>query len=77
MKYTTHAGKRQNVGSDHSWADWQKPPVICPACKKRVTLRQSFMADFDRGTFHAEHWPTVVRVVVEARPQKLSDEESA
>lgn len=39
--------------SEHKWASWQKPPVICPGCGKRVTLKQAFSADYHKGTYHA------------------------
>ncbi len=47
------AGKTYNVGSEHRWADWQVTPVLCPACGKRVTLKQSFFASYELGTYHA------------------------
>lgn len=47
------AGKAYNEGSEHKWAAWQVPPVICPGCGLRVTLKQAFFADVHQGTFHA------------------------
>lgn len=58
-------GTKYNVGSQKSWAAWQKPPVICPGCGKRVTLKDSFRADFWKGTFHAACLPHV-RIMLDA-----------
>lgn len=48
------AGKKHNVASEHKWAEWQVPPVMCanPECGKRVTLKDPFFASFELGTFH-------------------------
>lgn len=56
------AGKTHNVASEHKWADWQKPPVMCarPGCDRRVTLKQAFFASERLGTFHAECAPYAV-----------------
>lgn len=64
------AGKKHNVASDHSWASWQVPPVLCPSCGKRVTLKDAFWGSREHGTFHATEscLPVRVRLVVEARP---------
>jgi len=54
VKRTSAHGTTYSQGSEHKWADWQVPPVICAACKKRVTLAQGFMGSFLHGTFHLE-----------------------
>lgn len=45
-------------GSEHKWGEgWQVPPVICPGCGVRVTLKQPFFGSFKLGTFHVECAP--------------------
>lgn len=51
------AGRTHNVASEHKWAEWQVPPVICGGCGSRVTLKQPFFASHRLGTFHAECAP--------------------
>jgi hypothetical protein len=57
-------GKTYNIGSEHKWAEWQVPPVICPICLKRVTLKDAFFASHTLGTFHRDCAPYSVKVVV-------------
>ena len=62
------AGKKHNEPSEHKWADtYQVPPVICPTCGERVTLKQAFFGSRSRGTFHATDacLPYRVKLVVE------------
>lgn len=52
------AGRKHNIASEHKWAEWQVPPVMCASgCGRRVTLKQSFFASEKLGTFHAECAP--------------------
>lgn len=55
-------------GSEHKWADWQRPPVLCVGCGKRVTLKQAFAGSERRGTYHAECAPYRVELTVSRRP---------
>lgn len=50
--------------SEHKWAEWQRPPVLCGSCGKRVTLKQAFFASVTRGTFHAECAPYKLALTV-------------
>lgn len=53
MKQTSaRSGRTHNVGSEMKWADWQRPPVMCAGCGRRVRLSDSFFASRERGTFH-------------------------
>lgn len=57
---TSKHGTRYAQGSDHSWAEgWQVPPVMCPECQKRVTLKDAFFASHKHGTFHRACAPYV------------------
>lgn len=60
------AGKKHNVASEHKWAEWQVPPVLCARCGRRVTLKHSFFASVTHGTFHAACAPYRVTLTVEA-----------
>lgn len=53
MKRVGKDGRTRNTASEHKWGEWQVPPVICPACGDRVTLKQAFFGSFTKGTFHA------------------------
>jgi hypothetical protein len=55
------AGKTYAQASEHKWAEWQVPPVLCPTCGKRVTLKDAFFGSHALGTFHAEHAPYATR----------------
>lgn len=71
MKRTFTTGRTGNVASEHKWAEWQVPPVMCanPECGKRVTLKDAFWGSLEHGTFHAtpECLPYRVSLTVEAR----------
>jgi hypothetical protein len=61
------ADAKHSAASEHKWAGWQVPPVICPGCGERVTLKQAFWGSFEHGTFHATCLPYRVSLEVECR----------
>lgn len=50
---TSKHGTTYTEGSHSGWAPWQPVPVMCIICGKRVTLKDSWMAEYGKGTWHA------------------------